>query len=73
MWTRGKDKNAPGKFAYELFTNGALTERVGGFDTAQAADRAAEVAQRKALRDEVLGGVKSTITLDELAAELEGF
>lgn len=50
MWTRGKDKEQPGKFAFELFDmEGAPVQRVGGFNTAQEADRAAERAQRNLL------------------------
>jgi len=45
-WTRGKDSESLGKFAYELWDESGVVERKGGFDTAQAADRAAERAQR---------------------------
>lgn len=48
-WTRGKDRDAPGAFYYELWTDAGTVERVGGFPTAQAADRAAEQAQRRIL------------------------
>lgn len=70
MWTRGKDKEQPGKFAYELFAaDGALIERVGGFDTHTAADRAAEAAQRRVLFPPVTG---ETMSDDELLAALMG-
>lgn len=50
MWTRGKDANNEGKFAYELFNEaGQMVERVGRFPSAQEADRAAERAQRSLL------------------------
>lgn len=50
MWTRGKDKEKPGKFCYELYdASGAFVERVGGFQTHSEADRAAEQAQRALL------------------------
>ncbi len=49
MTTRGKDKRNPGRFEYCLYDGFTLVERVGGFATAQLADRAAEVAQRQQL------------------------
>lgn len=50
MWTRGRDKNEAGKFAYTLYgVAGETIETVGGFETHTAADRAAEVAQRRVL------------------------
>lgn len=77
MWTRGKDKQAAGKFAYEVFgMDGALIESVGGFDTAQAADRAAEHAQRVALFGDAarltLTDIIDSMSDDELVAELLG-
>lgn len=45
-WTRGRDREHPGKFAYELWDDDGMVEHVGGFETAQEADRAAEAAQR---------------------------
>ena len=48
MWTRGKDIEQPGRFAYELFSSsGTPIHRQGGFTTAHDADRAAEEAQRQ--------------------------
>lgn len=47
MWTRGRDKDQPGAFAFELWEGRTLIERRGGFATAQEADRAAEMAQRR--------------------------
>lgn len=71
MWTRGKDKEQPGKFAYELWDDFELVKRVGGFDTPAEADRAAEEAQRHFLfppqYDEF-----SHLTNEELLAELLG-
>lgn len=49
MWTRGKDKAQPGKFAFELWDGDSLVTSIGGFATAQEADRAAESAQRSLL------------------------
>jgi len=66
MWTRGKDKQIPGKFAYELFDGNTMIERVGGFATAQDADRAAETAQRRAL----FPVTECEMTDDELLAAL---
>jgi hypothetical protein len=62
MWTRSKDQQKPGKFAYSLYSmTNELVETVGGFDTHSEADRAAEAAQRRALF-----GDKATMTLDEI-------
>ena len=66
MWTRGKDKQIPGKFEYELFDGNKMIERVGGFATAQAADRAAEIAQRRVL----FPATDCEMTDDELLAAL---
>lgn len=47
-WSRGKDAENLGKFAYEcLDWNGNLYRREGGFASAQEADRAAETAERE--------------------------
>jgi hypothetical protein len=73
MWTRGRDKDQAGKFAFELFdANNVLVQRVGGFATHTEADRAAEVAQRRALFPVDALGVAETMTDDELLAALEG-
>lgn len=76
MWTRGKDENHPGKFAYELWNESKKVERVGKFDTAQEADRAAEIANRRLVQCMMSGepfhGVfTDNMTLDEIFAELE--
>ena len=66
MWMRSKDKQIPGKFEYELFEGNKMIERVGGFDTAQDADRAAEIAQRRTL----FPVTECEMTDDELLAAL---
>lgn len=74
MWTRGKDENHPGKFCYELFdANGTLVERMGKFDTAQEADRAAERVQRLYLLhpDSFIPCSGDNLTDEELDAALE--
>ena len=72
MWTRGPDKEIPGKFAYELWDERALVERVGGFDTHTEADRAAEQAQRGLLFRPVAG--EPEMSIEEILVELsEGF
>lgn len=78
MWTRGKDVEKPGRFAYELFDScGAPVHRVGGFDTAQEADRAAERAQRHQFVVEAMDAQgfgadedEPEMTTDEILAEL---
>lgn len=76
MWTRGKDENHEGKFAYEIWNERELVERVGKFDTAQEADRAAEIANRRfvscLMSGEPFDGVfTDNLSLDEIFAELE--
>lgn len=47
-WTRGSDKTQEGKFAFECRDyDGNVFRALGGFDTAQLADRAAEKAERE--------------------------
>ena len=73
MWTRGRDKDQPGKFAFELFDDqGATIERVGGFASHTEADRAAEVAQRRALAPilPALDTETDAMSDDELLSEL---
>lgn len=75
MWTRGKDENNAGKFAYEVWNERELVERVGNFDTAQEADRAAEIANRRfvscLMTGEAFDGVfTDNMSLDEILAEL---
>jgi hypothetical protein len=76
MWTRGRDKDQAGKFAYELYSaDNVLIERVGGFATHTEADRAAEVAQRRVLfpvADAPLTLDEILMSDDELLAALEG-
>lgn len=68
-WTRGKDAEQPGKFAYELFDGFETVERVGGFDTPADADRAAEAAQRRHLFPAAPASIDD-ISDDELAKAL---
>ena len=75
MWTRGKDENNPGKFAYELWDGNKLIERVGNFNTAQEADRCAERVQRMYLNNPstfiaASGDVPTDEELDELIKNL---
>ena len=49
MWTRGKDKTEAGKFEFSIYEGRDLIKTVGGFNTAQEADRAAELEQRMAM------------------------
>lgn len=72
MWTRGKDRQHLGKFAFELFDGaGALVERRGGFDTAQEADRAAERAQRALLAPAPTMTDSDWQEIDALLSELD--
>lgn len=76
MWTRGKDEKNEGKFAYEIWNERELVERVGNFDTAYEADRAAEIANRRfvscLMSGERFDGVfADSMTLDEIFSELE--
>lgn len=68
MWTRGPDKEIPGKFAYELWDGNVMVERGGGFDTHTEADRMAEQAQRGLLFRPVLG--EPEMSIEEILAEL---
>jgi len=78
MWTRGKDTEQTGRFAYELFTSsGEVVHRRGGFATAQDADRAAERAQRQQMVAEAmdahgLGPLEDEpeMTIEEILAAL---
>jgi hypothetical protein len=77
VWTRGRDPAQPGKFAFTLYSEGAQIAHVGGFDSAGACDRAAERAQREALRGTLpqaltpVSAELAALTADELAAELD--
>lgn len=75
-WSTGKDKHAPGKFAYELWLCDYNIHRVGGFSTMREADKAGarantnlilygEFAPPPQSLDEMLSD-------DELLAELLG-
>lgn len=65
MWTRGPDKEEPGKFYFELWDGNTLVKRVGGFETHTEADRAAEQAQRQHLFP------TSQMTVEEVLADLD--
>lgn len=70
MWTRGRDDEQPGRFAYELFDmDGSLIERVGGFATHTECERAAERAQRRAIFP-VEADFVCAMTNEELLREL---
>lgn len=76
MWTRGKDEKNHGKFAYEIWNERELVERVGNFESALEADRAAEIANRRFVQclmgGETFDGVFcDNMSLDEIFAELE--
>lgn len=72
----GKDKTAPGKFAYELWNGTETVEVAGGFDTMPEAERAGMAANRAMLMPMVqvsFGGPTLDEILmsdDELLAEL---
>ena len=68
MWTRGPDKELPGRFAYELWDGNTMVDRVGGFGTHTEADRAAEQAQRGLLFRPAPG--EPVMTIEEILAEL---
>lgn len=78
MWTRGRDTDQPGRFAYELFSStGAPVHRRGGFATSQDADRAAERAQRQQMVAEAMDAAgygpledEVEMSIDEILAEL---
>jgi len=75
-WTTGKDAEAPGKFAYELWSDSEILHRVGGFATAQEADRAGGRANTNWLLygitdpAETLEDVLARLSDNELLAEL---
>lgn len=77
-WTTGKDANAPGKFAYELWSDTGIIHNVGGFDTPQTADQAGGRANTNWLLygiidpAQTLDDVLDQLTNDELLAELTG-
>lgn len=73
MWMRGKDQDQAGAFAYELWDESRLLHRRGGFPTAQAADRAAERAQRDFLQYGIEAPPPDVqMTDEELFAALSG-
>ena len=73
-WTRGKDAESPGKFAYELWEGFSVVERLGGFDTWQECDRAAEQAQRRLIfgAPGLSDAAESLLSDADLIAELLG-
>lgn len=66
-WTTGKDAEAPGKFAYELWSDSETLHRVGGFATVQEADRAGGRANTNWL---LYGITDPAQTLDDVLAQL---
>jgi len=66
-WTTGKDAEAPGKFAYELWSDSEILHRVGGFDTVQAADQAGGRANTNWL---LYGIIDPAQSLDDILAQL---
>lgn len=58
MWTREKDETDPNLFQYSIYdAENNLHDRVGGFEDAQVADQAAEIAHRQFLMDQgIFGG-----------------
>ena len=66
-WTTGKDAEAPGKFAYELWSDTEILHRVGGFATLQEADRAGGRANTNWL---LHGVTEPAQTLDEVLDQL---
>ena len=71
MWTREKDPKNPGAFAYTLYDgNNFRVHQVGGFATAQEADRAAERAQRELLFPASITPDDCDMTDDDLLAAL---
>jgi hypothetical protein len=67
-WTTGKDAETPGKFAYELWSDSGAIHRVGGFDTAQQADRAGGRANSNWL---LYGATDPAGSLDEALSALD--
>jgi hypothetical protein len=65
-WSTGKDVNAAGKFAYELWAGFDTIHTVGGFATMQEADRAGGRANTNML----LYGVEAVMPLDDALAIL---
>ncbi len=66
-WTTGKDANATGKFAYELWSDEGIIHTVGGFTTVQEADRAGGRANTNWL---LYGIIDPAQTLDDVVAQL---
>lgn len=66
-WTTGKDAEAPGKFAYELWSDSEILHRVGGFATPQEADQAGGRANTNWL---LYGITDPAQTLDDVLAKL---
>lgn len=66
-WTTGKDAEAPGKFAYELWSDIEILHRVGGFATVQEADKAGGRANTNWL---LYGIVDPAQTLDDILDNL---
>lgn len=66
-WTTGKDANAAGKFAYELWGDTGTIHSVGGYATMQEADRAGARANTNWL---LYGITEPAMSLDDVLDEL---
>lgn len=76
MRVRCKDNNNDGKFCYELWDGNLLVERVGNFESATDADRAAEYAHRRLvtcmLNGEKYEGIFTDISpIEDILKELD--
>ena len=73
-WTTGKDAEAPGKFAYELWSDTEILHRVGGFATPQDADRAGGRANTNwllhGITEPAVDDIIDNLSDDELLNEL---
>lgn len=66
--TVSRDRNAPDKFEYELWSDMGTIEIRGGFATQPEATRAAEDAQRRVL----FGGlIYPAVSLDDALSEMD--
>lgn len=66
-WSTGKDANAAGKFAYELWSGFDTIHTVGGFATMQAADKAGGHANTNML---LYGITEPAMSLDDVLADM---
>jgi hypothetical protein len=66
-WTTGKDANAIGRFAYELWSDTGIVHTAGGFATMQDADKAGGRANSNWL---LYGVTEPAMSLDDVLDEL---